>query len=261
MFEDGKMWLNENNALLFWNNRLQKEFKYTTKKKINQQYRETTIWITMQLISVFSPVCSFIKAPLWPCVTCSSGSNLVTVWSGRRCWVWLHKRQQGKNKWQTYSQGWKPYNKPHCLSALCHFPLQTSKRGEKKSSFCSFSFLPLTFPLNLQIHWLTSPPLFIPSSSSSCWLISSTNGTLFQLAPPASLSATNSKSLSFPLQFPNEFYWHGEKRSIHLPLHLLSVFLFWVHFRKLYWHHSMTITLSLPLSQSFLCVPLSCQFK
>lgn len=76
-----------------------------------------------------------------------------------------HKRQQGQSKWQSYSEGWKPHNTPHCLSANrfapCHFPLQTHE-GERKLFFFCF-FLPLTFPLILELRGNSSPLLFLVS--------------------------------------------------------------------------------------------------
>lgn len=93
------------------------------------------------------------------------------------------------------------------LSSACSLPFSlTNFRGKKKqNSFCSFPFLPLTFPLNLQIQWLTpSSSSFLPSSSSPCWLIRFNNGTLFHLAMPASLSATYTLTPNL-FHFPDNF--------------------------------------------------------
>lgn len=89
----------------------------------------------------------------------------MAVWTGRRSWVGPHKRQQGKSKWQSYSQGWKPYNKPHCLSVGCLlFAIFLYKllRGEKKN------------PL-----FALFPPIDISSTDSVAHFVTS-----FQSLPP-----------------------------------------------------------------------------
>lgn len=57
------------------------------------------------------------------------------------------------------------------------------------------------------------------------------------LTPHSATYTQTPNLLHFPLQFSNEFYWHGVKRTIHLPLKQLFVsFFFFPFLRKLYLH-------------------------
>lgn len=115
---------------------------------------------------------------LWTCAAWSnfgSGNRIYRNWSMVLS-LSAQKTAGGKKrkrKWQSCSQGWKPYNNPHCVSVgrLLFAIFLYKLWRKKKPSFCSFSFPPLTFPLDLQIHWLTSPPLplqTLPPPLPSC---------------------------------------------------------------------------------------------
>ena len=249
---------------------------------ISRQRRETMIYTTMSLIF-------FFKTRLWTCVTWSNFGSGNRTYCNRSLVLCLSAQKtpggkKRKRKWQSYSQGWKPYNKPHCVSVdrlLFAIFLYKLWRGKKKKrSFYSLSLFP---PVDISSQstdslanstptsFTNSPSSssFLPSSSSSCWQITLSSGTLFHLATPASLFLplyfhTNCKPPSFPLQFSNEFHWHGLKKPIHLPLHHLSVFLFSVFLQRALlapFNDSNSFALSLSLTLVALSLALYCQFK
>lgn len=138
-----------------------------------------------------------------------------------------HKRQQGQSKWQSYSEGWKPHNTPHCLSANrfapCHFPLQTHE-GERKLFF--FLLFP---PVDISPHSWAPRKLFTPSLSRLPPLV------VWSSRAVAHCSSWQCPPLFLPLtytQAPNLFHFHsnfqmnftGVKRRgpFTSPLHHLS---------------------------------------
>lgn len=151
------------------------------------------------------------------------------------------------------------------LSAACSLPFSFTNFDGKKPLFLLFLFPPVDISsrstdslANFASPSFTNAPSsssFLPSSSSSCWQITLSSGTLFHLATPASLfchfTFTQTANL---LHFPSNFQMNftgTDWRSPFTSLFTISLcFCFEFSFRELYWHHSMTVTLSLFLSHS-----------
>ena len=217
---------------------------------------------------------------MWPDLILDQETELTVT--GHWCCVWVHKRHQGGKKEKEngraiHRAGNHTINLTVFLSTACSLPFSfTNFEGEKKKrSFYSLSLFP---PVDISSQstdslanstptsFTNSPSSssFLPSSSSSCWQITLSSGTLFHLATPASLFLplyfhTNCKPPSFPLQFSNEFHWHGLKKPIHLPLHHLSVFLFSVFLQRALlapFNDSNSFALSLSLTRRFVSRPL-----
>ena len=221
---------------------------------------------------------------MWPDLILDQETELTVT--GHWCCVWVHKRHQGGKKEKEngraiHRAGNHTINLTVFLSTACSLPFSfTNFEGEKKKkrSFYSLSFPPLTFPLNLQIHWLTPPPpplQTLPPPLPSCpplpplvgrlrWAVA--HYSTWQRRPPFFCHFTFTQTANL-LHFPSNFQMNftgTDWRSPFTSLFTISLcFCFQFSFRELYWHHSMTVTLLLSLSLSLVALSLAlyCQFK